>query len=369
MDGFLSAVLERAVTTLSGTNSSYLFRMHSPKRRKLSDESTEGFHPILADDFTEDTPLIEVFVDAIIDPKTISKVVVDLNSLFPVPDLMHLKRIKSKEVLLFPASPEICEGDVAKILASKGFDTALLRNSVRKIAVAKIAPKIRKQYEVVRKLWPCNFHSNKYWEKLSTNTLFNSAEVEQHKTYMKAAIETAKFSVNTFGKQMGVVVVDPSVNRIVAVGYHNTVENKLMHAAMLAIDHVAKTQDGGAWSTEEKPEQANADLRGLPKKVLDVLKLKFPKVEFGATTFKGKTDENDSCDGPYLCTGYFIYSTHEPCVMCAMALVHSRVKRVFYGASSKIGGLGTLCKVHTVKDLNHHYEVFCGLLENECNVL
>lgn len=343
--------------------------MHSPKRRKLSNESTEGFHPILADDFTEDTPLIEVFVDTIIDPKTISKVVVDLNNLFPIPDLIHLKRIKSKEALLFPVTPEICKDDVVQILADKGFDTTLLCNSIRKIAVAKSPPKVRKQYDVVRKLWPCNFHPNKYWEKLTTNTLFNSAEIEQHKIYMRAAIETAKFSTDSCGRQMGVVVVDPSVNRIVAVGYHNTAENKVMHATMLAVDNVAKTQDGGAWSTEEKFDKDNVDLRGLPQKVLEVLKGKIAEVDFGATIFKGKTDENDSRDGPYLCTGYFIYSTHEPCVMCAMALVHSRVKRVFYGASSRNGGLGTLCKVHTVKDLNHHYEVFCGLLENECNAL
>lgn len=368
----LSAVLERILATqLSGTNSSYLFTMHSTKRRKLSDENTENFHPILADEFIEGTPLIEVFVDTIKDPKTTSKVVIDLNTIFPIPNLMHLKRVKSKDVILFPVTPEISEGDVAKILASKGFDTKLLQNAIRRATVAKIAPKVRRQFDVIRKLWPCNFHPNKYWEKLSTNTLFSSSEIEQHKIYMKVAIESAKFSTDN-GKQVGVVVVDPSVNRIVAVGYQNTLENKIMHATMLAIDNVAKTQDGGAWSVEEKREENNKtdiDLRGVTKNVLDVLTTKFPNVEFGATTFKGKTNENDSCDGPYLCTGYYIYSTHEPCVMCAMALVHSRVKRVFYGAVSKRGGLGTLCKVHIVKDLNHHYEVFCGLLQNECSAL
>lgn len=335
--------------------------MHSPKRRKFTDENTEDLYPILADDFLEVTPLTEVFVDTINDPKTISKVVLHLNALFPIPNLMHLKRIKGTEVLLFPITPETCENDVTKVLASKGFDTTLLRNSIKIVKVAKIPPKVRKQYEIVRKLWPCNFHPNKYWEKLSTNTLFNPVEIEKHKIYMQVAIESAKFSK---GRQMGVVVVDSSVNRIIAVGYNNTIENKMMHATMLAIDHVAKTQNGGAWSSEEISEKADIDLRGFPKHVLEVLKLKFKEVDFGAVTLK-----RTACDGPYLCTGYFVYSTHEPCVMCSMALAHSRVKRVFYGASSKNGGLGTLCKIHTVKDLNHHYEVFRGLLESECILL
>ncbi|KAL3538539.1 hypothetical protein ACH5RR_001905 [Cinchona calisaya] len=33
---------------------------------------------------------------------------------------------------------------------------------------------------------------------------------------------------------------------------------------------------------------------------------------------------------PYLCMGYDIYLVWEPCTMCAMALVHQRVERIFY---------------------------------------
>lgn len=55
--------------------------------------------------------------------------------------------------------------------------------------------------------------------------------------------------------------------------------------------------------------------------------------------------------------------------MCAMALVHSRVRTVFYGFSSSEGlpgGLGGAVSVHLLKGINHRFEVFAGVLEKEC---
>ena len=50
-----------------------------------------------------------------------------------------------------------------------------------------------------------------------------------------------------------------------------------------------------------------------------------------------------------------------------MALVHSRIRRVFYGCTDSVtGALGSSYKVHTQVGLNHHFEVFRGVLEEEC---
>ncbi|CAG8501518.1 8171_t:CDS:2 [Ambispora leptoticha] len=45
--------------------------------------------------------------------------------------------------------------------------------------------------------------------------------------------------------------------------------------------------------------------------------------------------------------------------MCSMALVHSRIGRVFYAKENpNSGGLGSTYKIHTHSSLNHHFQVF-----------
>lgn len=55
---------------------------------------------------------------------------------------------------------------------------------------------------------------------------------------------------------------------------------------------------------------------------------------------------------------------HEPCAMCAMAMVHGRIKAAFVLKSSSNGAFWTNCQLHLNPKLNHHYDVFRVTLDS-----
>jgi tRNA(adenine34) deaminase len=71
--------------------------------------------------------------------------------------------------------------------------------------------------------------------------------------------------------------------------------------------------------------------------------------------------------GSYRLTDTSLYVTLEPCVMCAAAIVHARVRRLVFGAwDPRAGGAGSITDVFALEQLNHRVDVFGGVLMEEC---
>ncbi len=70
--------------------------------------------------------------------------------------------------------------------------------------------------------------------------------------------------------------------------------------------------------------------------------------------------------GDWRLEGCTLYSTLEPCLMCAGLAVLSRIPRIVYGASDRrFGAFGSVTDILKMPELNHYPEVFGGCYESE----
>lgn len=106
--------------------------------------------------------------------------------------------------------------------------------------------------------------------------------------------------------------------------------------------------------TSESPSTSAADLREISSCIIDDSNVTDLLLQMSSS---GRT--NPLPDDQYLCTGLDCYVTREPCTMCAMALVHSRIRRVIFTQWNDLlpGGL-SVARVHTERALNHRYEAY-----------
>eukprot|EP00250_Pteridium_aquilinum_P001155 c11361_g1_i1 orf=541-1149(+) len=192
---------------------------------------------------------------------------------------------------------------------------------------------------------------------------------------MRAAIGEAKLAAKAGQPSNGAVIVDPVTGLIVASG-HDETGGWINSIHGLELE---QGQSGGCNCTKNKNENQSSEqktyswhpLRHAVMVAIDRaaeknISAKRENKLGHANSKRLRTSETadymerpSNGDEQYLCTGFDAYVTHEPCSMCAMALLHQRVHRVFYGISNRIiGALGGLHKLHGRQGLNHHYLVF-----------
>jgi tRNA(adenine34) deaminase len=70
--------------------------------------------------------------------------------------------------------------------------------------------------------------------------------------------------------------------------------------------------------------------------------------------------------GNYRLTNADLYVTLEPCLMCAGAMVHARIRRLVFGASDpRRGAINSTCRAFETQGINHRVEFQGGALASE----
>lgn len=322
-------------------------------------------HPaaVLSAQLTDVISCVRVWVAQIIDKKATPVLVKGLSNIQPI--FHHLKRVRNQEgqLKIIICLAEGPARECKEKLTSQGVDLTGLDSweNWEETEVSQSRPLTRAQYTAAAKQWPCNFHEDKDIEKLVTCRFFTEDQLVAKSRWMKLAIIASQkeddlfiwtqkqgleqlekdengleLSVPSFSActgRMGVVVVNSNDAAIVAASLKPSAEKRpLHHAVMIAIDLVARTQGGGS----------------LPATI-------------SAAAPSGQPALDSSS---YLCTDCEVYLTHEPCITCCMALLHSRAKTIFFIKGCPGGGLLSEVRLHTLPSINHRFQVFQGFGES-----
>ena len=74
--------------------------------------------------------------------------------------------------------------------------------------------------------------------------------------------------------------------------------------------------------------------------------------------------------GNYRLTETTLYTTIEPCAMCAGALVNARIERLVFGAhDTRFGAVESIFQICDTSSLNHQIDITKGVLAEDCRRL
>jgi len=255
----------------------------------------------------------------------------------------------------------------------------------------------KEELEEWNTIWPTIYFHRKTTQHLLESLALSKDEIELMKNGMKEAIKDCQnIQQEIFSRENkslthplsrsnvpGVVIINPETNQIIS----NSHDELLMQRGLLKNRFGSLKWDPLSTSIllaiqgVSRRERSNAMKKGMQSEEFQKGQVSFnffhnERIHFLLIVSLIRVSFYSKCNGfnlQYLCTGYDVYVTKEPNIYEAMALTHSRVRRVIYGSPDKymggLGGTGDENAVHCLPGTNHHFRVFhCNKNDNQCDL-
>ncbi|ORY80178.1 hypothetical protein LY90DRAFT_698004 [Neocallimastix californiae] len=280
------------------------------------------YEPLLAIEFTRPLETIDICV-ASIEPKKTNDILKILSSKLSMVEMNigHLKRIKKSEkhekmldvIINTSTDMEKTEKSLKELLKNANINEDVIKD-FRMCKASKYPAFTKDQFNEWKNVWPMIFkdHDSQHNIKLSDKDLENA------KKWLSIALDRAeedKRQVPENKYNNCAVIVDPASSEVLAIETDNRIKcnHPLKHSVMECIKTISDIHNGNNGKNSEIDDQAS------------------------------KRRKLNS----------------EPCIMCCMALVHSRIGRIFFLEKNELdGGLESIHQIHIQPELNHHFQVF-----------
>mmetsp|Transcript_17656 Transcript_17656/g.71317 ORF Transcript_17656/g.71317 Transcript_17656/m.71317 type:complete len:277 (-) Transcript_17656:1867-2697(-) len=246
-------------------------------------------------------PLTEV-VTSVVEPSSASKLMLLFKDILPMDeDLGHLKRIRrvDNRLEIVLGRPNFWES-----VRSSNEDLLRVFNLTPVIVeVSSVEPRNKGEMEEMGQHWPVTYKPRRVPASLPSEAEYDVMMEHARRIHTRSSGLEAGALCSTVA-----MIIDPKDGSIVSEGALDTAD-AISHAVLACIRNAATV----------------------------------------LSTRPGAL---------YLCTGLDCYVVMEPCVMCTMALVHSRIRRtVFSQRNEEFGGLFGR-KIHRERALNHRFEAY-----------
>jgi tRNA(Arg) A34 adenosine deaminase TadA len=338
--------------------------------------------PVLESEFSSTTPYMEAWV-ATVNPQECSAFVQWLSQEYPLRhplkkfDLSHLKRVKrvvgdsssspepppysvkettrkrsrssindpnkkmdsvvtTLQVLVVAKSEEwptaAALGQTAGTLLQRQIAAQLQRRPVELVAISvpRRPPQSEDEFQKFNAIWPTVYLPNQMQEYQEQQRQLDDTETDKIRLGLENALDDFKRLMG------GVVICCPSTGLVISTASQefqaqhqrqcNIQNNPLVTPYILAIQGVSRIERM-SWGLEKQQ---------------------------------------------YLCTGYDVYGVQEPNVFEAMALVHSRIRRLVFGVEANDFSEGRShssgiieARVHALPGTNHHFRSFTCVIDSD----